>query len=202
MTVQRGSSVHLCSGMLQKSRFGVVFRGSGVRCLVALLLIAGAGIAPGCMPAKRASRTDGKTTERKADAEILGKVGAESTLGALQRRLIVASQDWLGTPYSYGGTSSSGVDCSGFVRSVFQKAGITLPRTSREQAETGRNVSIAEVEPGDLLFFNTSGEGVSHVGMSIGGPRFVHASSSRGVIVSSLEEPYYRERFLFARRHL
>ena len=154
------------------------------------------------MPATRVSRTERNATERMADAELLGKVGAESSLGALQRRLIVASQDWLGTPYSWGGTSSSGVDCSGFVRSVFQKAGITLPRTSREQAETGREVSISQVEPGDLLFFNTSGSGVSHVGMSIGGTRFVHASSSRGVIVSSLEESYYRERFLFARRHL
>ena len=202
MTVQRGSGVHLCSGMLQKSRFGVDFGGSEARSLIAVLLLAGGVAVAGCMPAKRVSGSDRTETERKADAEILAEVGAESTLGALQRRLIVASQDWLGTPYSWGGTSSSGVDCSGFVRSVFQKAGISLPRTSSEQAEIGRKIPVSEVEPGDLLFFNTTGEGVSHVGMSIGGPHFVHASSSRGVIVSSLEESYYRERFLFARRHL
>jgi cell wall-associated NlpC family hydrolase len=202
MTVQRGTTVHLCSGMLQKSRFEMVFQGRGTIFFMAGILLAAAGTAAGCLPASRVSSRDGNSTEAKAAAELLAKAGAETTLGVVQKRLMVASQEWLGTPYTYGGTSSSGVDCSGFVLSVYSKVGLNLPRTSRDQAETGRAVRLTEVEAGDLLFFNTTGTGVSHVGISIGGYRFIHASSSRGVIVSSLEESYYRERFLFARRHI
>ncbi len=202
MTLQRESGVHLCSGMLQKMRKNPPL----LRILQTLTLTLGllwlTGSATGCMPAQRISGTSGSQTRSGEDARILGEAGTRSSLGALQRRLIVASQEWLGTPYSYGGNSSDGVDCSAFVRAVFGTAGISLPRTSREQSQEGRSIPISQIEPGDLLFFNTTGSGVSHVGMSIGGTRFVHASSSRGVIVSSLEETYYRERFLFARRML
>lgn len=114
----------------------------------------------------------------------------------------MAAEEWLGTPYVYGGTSRNGTDCSGFVLNVFRKIDVPLPRTSREQADRGTAVGRENIQPGDLLFFNTTGSGVSHVGIAIGKQKFIHASTSRGVIVSSLDEDYYGERFLFAKKVL
>lgn len=163
------------------------------------LLLLGSLLLHGCMPAQRIAGRGGEEsveTSRKALEEVI----SSGTLETRQRRLVVSSGEWLGTPYRWGGTTRGGVDCSGFVVAVFRSAGIVLPRTSQQQATEGRGVPVSAVVPGDLLFFNTSGDGVSHVGIALGEERFVHASSSRGVIVSSLREPYYRERFLFARR--
>ena len=110
---------------------------------------------------------------------------------------------WLGTPYVVGGMSRKGVDCSGFVAQMYRTvAGMELPRTSRDQYRVGRPVSRDALLPGDLLFFNTNGQGVSHAGIAFGGDRFVHATTSRGVIVSSLKERYYASRLLGARRVL
>lgn len=151
----------------------------------------------GCLPASRVSQS-GETTQRDADA--LHSAQTTEGLAAERRRILMAAEGWLGTPYRYGGSSRGGTDCSGFVRSVFQEVGVLLPRTSGEQANAGSRVTTAMVQPGDLLFFNTTGSGVSHVGIALGDRKFIHASTSRGVIVSSLEETYYRNRFLFARK--
>ncbi len=111
---------------------------------------------------------------------------------------------YLGTPYRSGGTSKSGMDCSGLVVTSFKEHGIDLPRVSRDQANAGKNISIHKVNTGDLLFFNTSGRGISHVGIveRIEGDEvfFVHASSSQGVTISSLENSYWKPRFVKAVR--
>ncbi|MGE3800587.1 MAG: C40 family peptidase [Candidatus Kapaibacterium sp.] len=153
----------------------------------------------GCLPASRVSHKSDRSTQ---DAELLQDANAEAELSTSRRKVLIAAEEWLGTPYVYGGTSKGGTDCSGFVLNVFKKVDVELPRTSQEQSNQGVKIALENILPGDLLFFNTSGNGVSHVGISIGAKRFVHASTSRGVIVSSLEEKYYSEHFLFAKRIL
>ena len=109
---------------------------------------------------------------------------------------------YLGVTYVYGGSSASGLDCSGFVSIVYRELGVTLPRTSREQFTTGIAVNQFDLESGDLVFFDTLGRGaVSHVGIYLGAGEFIHAASNPGkVITSRLEERYYATRYLGARR--
>ena len=121
---------------------------------------------------------------------------------ALEFSLTKTALRYLGVPYSWGGESASGVDCSGFVQAVFRRNGITLPRTADAQFEAGRRISEGGLQPGDLVFFQTYAEGASHVGIYLGGGQFVHASSSNGVRVDSLSEVYYSSRYIGARRAL
>lgn len=105
-----------------------------------------------------------------------------------------------GTRYSRGGTSRSGFDCSGFTRYVYAKYGVSLPHSSAAQARLGTPVSKSELVPGDLVFFHTYRSGISHVGIYIGNNNFIHASTQRrGVIVDSLNHPYYSARYRGAR---
>jgi cell wall-associated NlpC family hydrolase len=154
----------------------------------------------GCMPASRSAHADRE--EYRASIALLEAAASGEGIDQSQRLIVISAMEWIGVPYRYGGTGQEGVDCSGFVRSVFGDVGETLPRTSHEQSCIGDAVSRTLLRTGDLLFFETGGNGVSHVGIAIGADRFVHASTSRGVIVSSLDESYYAERFLFARRVL
>ncbi len=106
----------------------------------------------------------------------------------------------LGRPYRWSGTGDGGFDCSGFVAHVFAALGRPLPHSSFAQYEVGTMVSREALGPGDLVFFRTYTAGASHVGIYVGGSRFVHASYSRGVVLSSIEEPYFRDRFIGGRR--
>jgi cell wall-associated NlpC family hydrolase len=107
-----------------------------------------------------------------------------------------------GTPYRLGGTSPrTGFDCSGFVQYVYALFGVELPRQVHDQFHAGAKVRIDDLEPGDLVFFVTQGRHVSHVGIAIGGDRFVHAPNSRGVVrVDSLAAGYWGEHVAGARR--
>ena len=106
-----------------------------------------------------------------------------------------------GTHYVRGGSSRGGFDCSGFTRYVFAKYGVSLPHSSSAQAGAGRSVSRDELQPGDLVFFQTNSRGISHVGIYIGSGNFVHAASrGRGVTVDSLSSSYYGSRYRGARR--
>ena len=111
-------------------------------------------------------------------------------------------QNWRGTPYRYGGMSRGGVDCSGFVLMTFRdKFDLQLPRETRKQAEIGTEINKDDLLPGDLVFFKTgSGESGLHVGIYDTDNQFIHASTSRGVMCSSLDNVYWRKNFWQARR--
>jgi cell wall-associated NlpC family hydrolase len=106
-----------------------------------------------------------------------------------------------GVPYRNGGSDPSGFDCSGFVQWVFAKNGVLLPREVREQYGAGQKIGLREVQPGDLVFFETVSRGASHVGLVIGADQFVHAPSSTGVVrVERFTATYWARRFVGARR--
>ncbi len=112
-----------------------------------------------------------------------------------------------GTRYKFGGTTRKGMDCSGLVYTSFKKENIVLPRTSRTMATQGKAISLKKVIVGDLLFFKTNKRKnvISHVGLVVetkGVIKFIHASTSRGVIISSLDEKYWNKCFAGARRVL
>jgi cell wall-associated NlpC family hydrolase len=107
-----------------------------------------------------------------------------------------------GTPYRNGGSEpSQGFDCSGLVQWVFARHGTALPRETRDQYDVGRKIDEDDVQPGDLVFFETVSKGPSHVGIALGGGEFVHAPSSRGVVrVESYRGDYWADRWIGARR--
>lgn len=108
----------------------------------------------------------------------------------------------IGAPYRFGGAGERGYDCAGLVRSAYAAAGVKLPRTTTELFKAGLAVSRDELRPGDLVFFrNTYRRGISHVGIYIGGGRFVHAPSRGGQVrTDSLQASYYSSRFAGGRR--
>ena len=118
---------------------------------------------------------------------------------AMASNLTRNAMRFLGVPYSFGGTSAYGFDCSGYVQHVFAMMGRHLPRTADAQYAAGASIA-GKPQPGDLVFFHTYASGVSHVGIALGDDRFVHASSSHGVMVSSLHDSYWGARYLGAKR--
>lgn len=118
------------------------------------------------------------------------------------KKLIEYVHQWWAVPYRIGGNSKEGIDCSAFVQGLTNEAfGVTLPRTSREQADFCKQISKQDLKEGDLVFF-ASGRSISHVGMYISNNKFVHASTSMGVVISDLDEAYWSRRFVKAGRLL
>jgi cell wall-associated NlpC family hydrolase len=118
-------------------------------------------------------------------------------------RIIAIALGLKGTPYRNGGSEpSQGFDCSGLVQWVFAQHGTALPRETREQYAIGRKIDDDEVQPGDLVFFETVSKGPSHVGIALGAGEFVHAPSSRGVVrvESYTKNEYWARRWIGARR--
>lgn len=130
----------------------------------------------------------------------------DKVVGRKVSRILSDAERYLGTPYKLGGMSSSGFDCSGFVAKVFEENDRKLSRRSEDQAKEGKLVRIEEAKEGDLLFFATAGGGrVSHIGIvhsvaKDGEIRFIHSSTTKGIIISSLNEKYWNKAFLFVRR--
>ncbi len=111
--------------------------------------------------------------------------------------LIATAKKYIGVPYQFGGTTPKGFDCSGYLQYVFAKNGMNIPRLADDQYNLGlRTTSIGQLEPGDLVFFTTYTEGVSHCGIYLGNGEFIHTSSSRGVRVDSLSAEYWKPRYV------
>ncbi|MFD1736948.1 NlpC/P60 family protein [Bacillus salitolerans] len=118
-------------------------------------------------------------------------------------KLLPTAKQYIGVPYKYGGTTDKGFDCSGFLQAVYEQLSITLPRTAADQYQKGEKISKDDLRPGDLVFFETYKPGASHAGIYIGNDQFIHSSSSKGVSISSINDPYYwSKRYLGARRYL
>ena len=118
----------------------------------------------------------------------------------LDSRITRTAMRYIGVPYMWGGTTFAGVDCSGFVQAVFAKNGIELPRMADEQFAAGHHIGTHWLMPGDLVFFETYTSGASHVGIYIGGGKFIHASVGKGVTIDTLNMDYYASRYIGARR--
>ena len=144
-----------------------------------------------------------KPEEKTVSARKMAKKKSSTIDGILSE-----ANTYIGTPYRFGGMTRSGIDCSAFVLSVYGSAtGINLPRISSAQAQEGERVEREQLEKGDLLFFQTRGSRISHVGIvqeitPEGEIKFIHASTSKGVTISSLNEKYWSLRFRFAKRIL
>ncbi|NKE06829.1 C40 family peptidase [Mesobacillus selenatarsenatis] len=130
---------------------------------------------------------------------VSGLVGGDKAEASTSGLITDTALDYVGVPYVWGGTTPSGFDCSGFITYTFNKAGITLPRSSADMYQVGSSVSKSELQPGDLVFFTTYKAGPSHVGIYLEGDQFVHAASS-GVQVSSLSNSYWKGRYIGSKR--
>lgn len=138
-------------------------------------------------------------TQHKTQASPTPKNTTASTPSTLDK-LHQQHRQWKGTPYQYGGMSKSGVDCSGFVHRTYQRLfNIKLPRSTKDQVKMGKRVYLNQLKAGDLVFFKT-GWNVRHVGIYLEKGKFLHASSSHGVIISTMYSGYWKEKYWQARR--
>lgn len=175
--------------MSRRTRIDGWRRAAGLGAVLAVLAL-GLGLSAGC-------RSKPEPAPRTAPQAPSGGTVSSVPSHAWQRE----AERWLGAPYQRGGGTKAGVDCSGFVQQVYLKvARVSLPRTTRDQYRIGYQVGRSDLKPGDLVFFDTLGRGVSHVGLMVGGDRFAHASTSKGVTYSRLSETYWNRQYLGARR--
>ena len=145
---------------------------------------------------------------KEDNTKILASIEKELKKSNTIDQILNEASTYIGTPYRFGGMTRSGIDCSAFVLSVYGSVtGINLPRISSAQAQEGERVEREELKKGDLLFFQTRGRRISHVGIvqditPEGEIKFIHASTSKGVTISSLNEKYWGARYRFAKRIL
>lgn len=198
---------YYCAGKLLRNKFSIPQKylyfwreikvHMRLRSLFFMILCASALIFSSCGSSKKAvlSKPGSSASARP------GTVGAfvvPDDADDATRSLLDEARRWLGVKYAYGGHSKAGTDCSGMVMEVFQSAaGLKLPRSSREQYSYCKNIDRKELKPGDLVFFanNLRTGRIGHVGLYVGGGRMIHASTSRGVIVSGLGEEYWSRHY-------
>ncbi len=163
--------------VLRSARIGVTFQRLGIFVLILVLVT-------GCAASRKAKIRDKQVDE-----------------------VIRAARSFTGTPYKWGGTTRSGIDCSGLTTNAYRKIELTLPRTADAQALVGEKIKIKDLQPGDLVFFATGKKKreITHVGIvtAIKGKeevKFIHASTSLGVVETNLYSDYYFKRFRSARR--
>jgi cell wall-associated NlpC family hydrolase len=151
-----------------------------------------------CSTARKAPDSDRSVDRPGGDSRAAPRSGNEADIGASAAQHALAMR---GKPYRYGGYSPQGVDCSGLVHYSYARAGGQLPRNTNGLWARSRTISMSELRPGDLLFFDQEGKKNSHVGIYLGNRRFVHSpSSGKQVSTASLAHPYWRDHLSAARR--
>lgn len=144
-------------------------------------------------------------TSEPAEALLPDATETKDNNKNITREIIAYAKTFEGTRYKFGGTTKAGMDCSGLVCTAFQKENIDLPRISRDMAKQGVLVSFKDIVEGDLVFFKTSSRNViNHVGLVVeakrGEVKFIHSTTRAGVIISSLDEDYWKKAFVEVRR--
>lgn len=156
---------------------------------------------PACKGKKNSSKSTSSNVSRS-------KGKSKESSNPKVEKVIKEAESYIGTKYKYGGTTKRGIDCSGLMCAAFQSVGETLPRVSKAQSKVGKRVYIGELLPGDLIFFGAKpgSKKITHVGLisyvSDKSIKFIHSSSSRGVIESEFLSDYYKPRYIKAVRLL
>jgi cell wall-associated NlpC family hydrolase len=139
-------------------------------------------------------------TAAAPDLNRMGSAQRQPQTNNVEQRILEQYHSWKGTRHQLGGTGSKGIDCSGFVKAVYQEVfNINLPRTTKAQVRQGKSVSFNELQPGDLVFF-TPPNYPRHVGIFLSRSQFVHASKTKGVTISKIDAYYWGKYFWTARR--
>ena len=154
-------------------------------------------------PVRKINSAKNHTSFREKEENI--PEATEESPKEIKREIIDFAKSFEGTRYKFGGTTNAGMDCSGLVYTAFQKENISLPRISRDMAKKGILISFKDIQEGDLVFFKTSSRNsINHVGLVVeskrGEIRFIHSTIQAGVIISSLEEAYWKKAFVEVRR--
>ena len=170
-------------------------------CSVIFIGLVSACSTPAKPPAKPAPTTQHDHTAY-SKTEVVNTLPAQQPGKTLREQLFDHHAEWQGTKYRLGGTSKDGIDCSGFVQLTYRKLfQIHTPRTTLKLSATGLLVDKTQLEVGDLVFFKYS-RSFRHVGIYLGNQQFLHASTSKGVTISSLNTVYWQQRYWKARRIL
>lgn len=149
--------------------------------------------------AKAATAEQISQNAKNKSAKVSTSENKASSAKTSSQKVNQVYRQWVGTRYRLGGTGSAGIDCSAFVQKTMSGAfNLHLPRSTAEQRHIGRSISKSDLQPGDLVFFRKN----NHVGVYIGGGKFVHASTSQGVTTSSLSESYWARTYTQSRRVL
>lgn len=165
-----------------------------------ILILLTALVVISCHHKKETVKTN-KVIHTNKDTSILEEKLGLTRKEIKQSKLYSFIDDWYGTPYKYGGCQKTGVDCSCFTDMLYENVyGRKTARSAGEIYKECDKVSSSNLKEGDLLFFITNGKNVSHVGVYVRNDKFVHASTSRGVVISDLKETYYKNNFHSAGR--
>lgn len=179
-----------------------MWKAAYIRVIVAIVVGVLSVSLSGCKSSRKVTARVVTTAGKQPDVTKKQQQPDYSSLPLPTALLLQEADLWLGTPYRYGGNDHSGVDCSGLVTQIYNRAlDIKLPRTTAQQIEFCRSLRRDEMQPGDLVFFRSPrSPNVSHVGMYVGGGNMIHASSTLGVVKIPLSTPYFARNYLGAGR--